>query len=126
MRQLATRARHLGRTAWPLRTVASATHGRTPGPGGLPGAGVRVRSGTGDGRLRGTGGTCVGAARAAVTRCRGRGYFQVSFRVPPAEPVFAVRLSPDSQVTFPEPSLTMYLYAKDVFAGRLTVADQTG
>ena len=111
----------------------SAGRSRTPPPGRVDDAFLAVprgrRTGSTGRRVREPASPNDGAP---PRRCRGgaesgrMGQCQVSFKVAAEEPVVAVRLAPDSQVTFPEPSLTMYLYSKDVFAGRATVADQTG
>ncbi len=54
-------------------------------------------------------------------------YFQVSLRLTePEAPVVYVRLVPDSQVTLPALSLTMYLYSKAVLPGIATVPVQLG
>jgi len=70
-------------------------------PQALPGAGVAVRG--------------VG--------CQLR---QVSLRAVFVEVTVAVRLAPLSQVTFPDASLRMYLYSKDVPSGSSTSSFHTG
>ena len=75
-----------------------------------------------------TTGSAAQATQAGIPRSRWGGrQRQVSCTVAdPPEPVVSLRFGSDSQMIEPSGFFLMYLYWNEVFAGRLTPADQTG